>query len=199
MFRGRLNLTQSQWYMRSYSPSCSRETLSNLESLLRCLMSFRFGINLTSSVPSIKEHPAMTSNTVAFWRLRSRNWFEPISCLSKIESKRAESWHRIYQYGGVVPRTWAVVDVSSVTQSVQIMCCFVVGCFSKKILSSRPRRKRTCIGLFALGIYIINKKSSWSRLCFILFCAFFKKSGNTKNPIFFFFSNICIIITYTYL
>ena len=49
--------------------------------------------------------------------------------------------------------------------------CLLVLYFSK-ILLSRPRRKWTCVGLFALWIVVINTTTSWSRLCFILFCAF---------------------------
>jgi len=77
--------------------------------------------------------------------------------------------------------------------------CLLVLYFSK-ILLSHPRRNWTCVGLFALWIDIINKKSSWSQLCFILFCAFFRKNGNIKNQkILFNHSLNCIIITYTYL
>jgi len=57
------------------------------------------------------------------------------------------------------------------------VCCFP---FFKKIISSRPRRKWTCVGLFALCTSIINKKSFWSRLCFY-FVIFSGKNGNTKN------------------
>jgi hypothetical protein len=48
---------------------------------------------------------------------------------------------------------------------------FVVCYFSKKILSSRPRRKWTCVGLFALRISIIDKKVVLIPTL-ILFCAF---------------------------
>jgi len=75
--------------MHSYSPSCYRGILSRLERHLRCLTSCRFGINLTSHVSSIKEHPVMTSSTVALWWLKSRSWLKPISCFSKVEFVRA--------------------------------------------------------------------------------------------------------------
>ena len=63
---------------------------------------------------------------------------------------------------------------------------FVVFTFSKEIISSRPERKRTRVGLFVSRIIIINKMSFCSRLLcifhlsFSLFC-FFWKNGNTKN------------------
>jgi len=45
-----------------------------------------------------------------------------------------------------------------------------IQCFSKKILSSRPRRKRICVGLLALSIFIINIKVALIATLF-LFCA----------------------------
>jgi hypothetical protein len=81
----RCSLTQSQWRTRSCFPSCSWRTLSKIESLLECLMSCRLGINLTSHVPFIKGHPAMTSSTVYLWRLKSRSWLKPIWCSLKVE------------------------------------------------------------------------------------------------------------------
>ena len=69
--------------------------------------------------------------------------------------------------------------------------------FSKKILSSRPRRKRICAGFLALSIFIINIKVALIATLFL----FFWKNGNTKNQKnkikFQSFSNIYIIITYT--
>ena len=82
------SLTQSQWHMRSCFPSCLKRTLSKLERLLECLTSCRFGINLTSPVPSMKEHPVMTSSIVSLWRLKSKSGWKPISCFSEIEFGR---------------------------------------------------------------------------------------------------------------
>jgi len=59
------------------------------------------------------------------------------------------------------------------------VCCFYV--FQNKILLSRPRRKWTCVGLFALCIVIINKKSFWSLLCVYFILCSSGKNGNTKN------------------
>ena len=57
---------------------------------------------------------------------------------------------------------------------------FVAFHFSK-ILSSRPRQKRTHVGLFASSTIIINKNVVlFPTLCFFTFC-FFWKNGNTKN------------------
>ena len=48
----------------------------------RCLMCCRFRINLTSHVPSIKEHPAMTSSNVSLWRLKSKaDWSQYLAFL----------------------------------------------------------------------------------------------------------------------
>jgi len=50
----------------------------------------------------------------------------------------------------------------------------------QNILSFRPRQKRICVGLFALSIFIINKKSRFDP-DFIFILCFFWKNGNTKN------------------
>jgi len=78
---------------------------------------------------------------------------------------------------------------------------FVVFCFSKKkkTLSSCPRRKWTCVGIFASCISIINKKVVLIPTLF-LFCVFFWKNGNTKNPKrIIIFKYVFIIITFIYL
>jgi len=66
----------------------------------------------------------------------------------------------------------------------------------QNILLSCPRRKRTCVGLLALSIFIINKKGRFDPNFVFILCLFWK-NGNTKNQKN--SSNICIIITYTYL
>jgi len=60
----------------------------------------------------------------------------------------------------------------------------------QNILSSRPRRKRTCVGLFALSIFIINKKSRFDPDFVFILCLFWK-NGNTKNQ-----KNSLIILKY---
>ena len=71
----------------------------------------------------------------------------------------------------------------------------------QNILSSCLGRKRTCAGLFALSILNTNKKFVLISTLF-LFCASPGKMviQKTKKNLFLqSFSNICIIITYTYL
>jgi len=69
------------------------------------------------------------------------------------------------------------------------MPLLVVYCFSK-FLSSRPRRKRTWLGLFALSIFIINKKGRFD-LDFVFILCLLWKNGNTKKP-----KNTLIILKY---
>jgi len=72
--------------------------------------------------------------------------------------------------------------------------CFFM--FFQIILSSRPRRKRTYVRLFALSIFIINKKVV---LIPTLFCASSGKMVIQKTKKIFFNHSqiICIIINYT--
>ena len=57
--------------------------------------------------------------------------------------------------------------------------------FKKKILSPRPRRKRICVGLLALNIFIINIKVALIATLF-LFCASSGKMVIQKTKKFFF-------------
>ena len=70
----------------------------------------------------------------------------------------------------------------------------------QNILSSRTRRRRACVGPFALSIFIINKKVVLIPTS-SLFCASSGKMVIQKTKKIFFNHSqiICIIITYTYL
>jgi len=47
--------------------------------------------------------------------------------------------------------------------------------FKKKILSSRPRRKRICVGLLALSIFIINIEVALIATLFFYFVLLLEK------------------------
>jgi len=61
----------------------------------------------------------------------------------------------------------------------------------QNILSSRPRQKRTCAGLFASSIFIINKikKNRFDPDFISLFCAYSGKMVIQKTKKFFFFNH----------
>ena len=82
---------------------------------------------------------------------------------------------------------------------VHLICLFVVLCFSKEILLSHPRRKRTCLGLLLYVFSSLIKRSPRSRPCYILFCASSGKMVIQKTKKYFLFFNVCIIIIFIYL
>jgi len=78
------SLTRSQWNMRSYYPPCLWKILSRLDHLRQYLRNCRLVGDLISVASSIKGHKVMTLSTASLWRLKSKSWSTPMSCLSKI-------------------------------------------------------------------------------------------------------------------